>query len=92
MGPSSAAAAAVLFLEIVCCSIARPVCLRFVLVVPALAPGGFSVLVMLLVVRAYVCMFHTATRYMTTPAHSKPPKPPPITEKLQQVHTDTPSC
>ncbi|PBK69575.1 hypothetical protein ARMSODRAFT_168631 [Armillaria solidipes] len=62
IGPAVPAAA--LSFEIVCCNIApRPWCLRLVSVVPALPVFRSS---MLLVVRAYDCMFHSVSPYMTT--------------------------
>ncbi|KAK0232094.1 hypothetical protein EDD85DRAFT_846470 [Armillaria nabsnona] len=61
IGP--AVPAAPLFFEIVCCDIARPWCLRLVSIVPVLPVFQSS---MLLVVRAYGCMFHSVSPYMTT--------------------------
>ncbi|PBK91014.1 hypothetical protein ARMGADRAFT_285477 [Armillaria gallica] len=61
IGP--AVPAAPLFFEIVCCNIARPWCLRLVSVIPALPVFRSS---MLLVVRAYSCMFHSVSPYMIT--------------------------
>ncbi len=55
--------AAPLFFEIVCCNIACPWCLHLVLVIPALPVSWSS---MLLVARAYSCMFHSVSPYMTT--------------------------
>ncbi len=67
IGPAVPAAA--LFFEIVCCNIARPWCLRLVSVVPALPVFRSS---MLLVVRAYDCMFHSVSPYMTTSTYDVP--------------------